>query len=35
MNENDRLKMPPKLFAQKGSRRDFLGNNAGTALIVK
>ena len=32
MNENDRLKMPPTLFAQKGSRRDFLRNTAVTAL---
>ena len=32
MNENDRLKMPPTLFGQKGSRRDFLRNTAVTAL---
>jgi manganese oxidase len=32
MNENERLKMPPTLFAQKGSRRDFLRSTAVTAL---
>ncbi len=32
MNENDKLKMPPALLSQKGSRRDFLRNTAVTAL---
>jgi len=32
MNANDKLKMPPALLSQKGSRRDFLRNTAVTAL---
>lgn len=35
MSDNQQQKMPISLFGKKGSRRDFLRNNAATALIVK